>query len=532
MIEILTPDLPTTRKLQEAQGRYYWSRAAELLFRREGVISVRRVTSVSTDCTALLVCRDAVVPVNAQEVPRVFEGPLPDDCLTEFGLAVSNCETDTLVFDNDNLLVMHLPEILVRNQDKTTAPLRLDGATAKWRNTPFRVQFLVGSGWEPVVRAIDPTSGIEGAIAVRRGKDLVIGFSAFDLLMRWLAVPPLAARYGGFSRLMRHDLLSERFVSLVVDHAVGAGAPHPLKIERWPKGYASAFTVRHDYDRKADSSQIQKLLWHYDMLGVRASIGFLPYFLEQETIESFQAGGHEIQGHIASPSRTDLREDLQRLRNVSRQPVSGVTIHGGPQGIGFRGQTHFEWFDDCGLTYCEAFGIRDTIPVPICRLYEDIPDCSRMIATPGHLSFDGSTAPVDHRLDALLLSVPKSFSRGNYTIVMNHPDVHHEQLCALLSRIELDGIWCATMSEIVQWHRVTRYESLVRWRSGSYEVWFPEKLPQVAILRTGDMLFELAAETRHVLFPQIPQESKSPMIAASEIPTRNGRVSGGCEDLS
>lgn len=503
MINILIPDLPLTRKLQEAQGRYYWSRAAELLFRREGVISVRRVTSVSTDCTVLLVCRDAAVPVNALDVPRVFEGPMPGDCLAEFGLAASNCETDTLVLDNDNLLAMHLPEILVRNQDKTTFPLPLDGAAVKWRNTPFRVQFLAGSGWDPVVRAIDPTSGMEGAIAVRRGKDLVIGFSAFDLLTRWLAVPPLSARYGGFSRLMQHNLLSERFVSLVVDHAVGAGAPHPLKIDRWPKGYSSAFTVRHDYDRKADPSQILRLLGHYDRLDIRASVGFLPYFLEQETIESFQAGGHEIQGHIASPSQTDLREDLQRLRNVSRQPVFGVTIHGGPRGIGFRGQTHFEWFDDSGLSYCETFGIRDTIPVPICRLYEDIPDCSRMIATPGHLSLDGSTAPSDHRLDALLLSVPKSLARGNYTIVMNHPDVHHEQLCTLLSGIALDGIWCATMSEVVHWHRLTRYESLARWTPGGYEVWFPESLWHAAILRFGDVNCEVGGETRHLTIPKI-----------------------------
>ena len=507
MIEILTPNLPTTRKIQEAQGRYYWSRAAELLFRRAGVISVRRVTSVSTDCTVLLVCRDAVLPVNAEKVPRVFEGPLPDDCLAEFGLAASYCETDTLVLDNDNLLGMHLPEILVRNQDKTTAPLQLNGAAAKWRNTPFRVQFLAGSGWDPLVRAIDPISGMEGAIAVRRGKDLVIGFSAFDLLTRWLAVPPLAARYGGFSRLIHHDLLSERFVSLVVDHAVGAGAPHPLKIERWPKGYSSAFTVRHDYDRKADPSQLQKLLRQYDMLSVRASIGFLPYFLEQKTIESFQAGGHEIQGHIASPTWIDLREDLRSLRNVSQQPVSGVTVHGGPQGIGFRGQTHFEWFDDNGLAYCETFGIRDTIPVPVCRLYDDIPDCSRMIATPGHLSLDGSTAPADHRLDALLLSVPKSLSRGNYTIVMNHPDVHHKQLCALLSEIVLDGIWCATMSEVVHWHRVTHYESIARWTPVGYEVFFPEELPQTAILKSGDLRYELSTKTRRFLIPEIPTGS-------------------------
>ena len=503
MIEILTPDLPTTRKIQEAQGRYYWSRAAELLFRREGVISVRRVASVSVDCTALIVCRDASAPEHARNLPRVFEGPLADECLADFGLIACDCNTDTLFLDNDKSLAMHLPEILVRNPDKTTAPLRLDGGAKKWRNAPFPVQFLSGRGWDTVVCALDPNSGMEGAIAVRRGKDLVIGFSAFELLARWLAIPPLAERYGGFSRMLRHGLLSERFISLVIDHTVSAGAPHPLKIETWPRGYSSAFTVRHDYDRKADQSQLEKLLCHYDLLSVRASIGFLPYFLEQETIDAFRVGGHEIQGHIASPSRNDLREDLQRLRNVSLQPVSGVTIHGGPHGIGFRGQNHFEWFDDCGLAYCETFGLRDTIPVPICRLYEDIPDCSRMIATPGHLSLDGSTAASDHRLDSLLLSVPRSLSCGNYTIVMNHPDVHHEQLCALLSRIALDGIWCATISEVVHWHRVTRYESVSRWTPSGYEVFFPETLPLAAILRSGDLHYELDTDTRHAIVAQI-----------------------------
>lgn len=501
MIEIIIPDLPATRQLQETQGRYYWSRAAELLFRREGVISVRRTCRPSADNSTLLICRDTAAPSDSGKQPRVFEGPLPADTLDTLGLQSTRCEAQTLMVDHNSSLALHLPEILVRRADKTTAALEFDDSAAKWRNSPFQVQFLSGAGWTPVLYATEPTRGLEGAIAVRRGRDLVIGVSAFDLLARWLAVPPLAARYGGFSRMMRHDLLSERFVSLVLEHAGSAGGTPALVIDRWPRGHSSALTVRHDCDRQADPSLIQHLLQHYDDLGVRASIGFLPYFLEQDTIAAFEARGHEIQGHVASPTRIDLREDLRRLRNESRGPVLGVTIHGGPQGIGFRGQTHFEWFDDNGLGYCETFGIRDTIPVPVCRLYDDVPDCSRMIATPGHLSLDGSTAPDDHRLDTLLVSVPRSLERGNHTIIMNHPDVHHDQLCTLLSRIGWHGVWRATTAEVIQWHRVSRYESVARWTAAGYEVSFPQSLPYVATLSAGHARFELEVQAQPQRWP-------------------------------
>lgn len=503
MINIIFPDIATTREIQNSQGRYYWSRACEVLFRKEGVISVQSGTMPSQDCTLQVICRDVIPPQADDLCPRVFEGPLSDELQAMLGIYVQTCVTDTLMLENDPLLSLHLPEILVRNQDKSVSPYWFNETNKKWANYPLKVQFLEGKGWDAVLHAVDPLSGREGPVAVRRDKDLIVGFSIFDLLTRWLAIPPLTTRYGGFARMMNHDRVTRRIISLIVDHAVSVGVP-PLIIDRWPKGFSSAFSVRHDYDRKADPVLIQALLAYYEKLGIRASIGFLPYLLESETIEAFQSKNHEIQAHISSPTQLEFRESLRLLRNYCYQSPCGITIHGGPQGIGFRGQTHFEWLDDTNIDYCEIFGIRDTIPMPVCRLHDDIPDFSRLIGTPEHMSFDGSTLPQDHKLNTFLNSVPESLAGGNYVIVMNHPDVHHEQLLELLSNIDFDGVWLTSMKEVVMWHRITRYESITRLTSCGYMVSLPKPLQYEAVMRLGSSRWEIDLSERSVFLTVNP----------------------------
>ena len=33
--------------------------------------------------------------------------------------------------------------------------------------------------------------------------------------------------------------------------------------------------------------------------------------------------------------------------------------------------------------------------------------------------------------------------------IMNHPDIHWLELMTLLDDVSLDGVWCATMTEVV-----------------------------------------------------------------------------------
>jgi len=61
MIEVVVPELGETRTIQEGQGRYYWSRCAEVLFRKAGIISVTRNHGMSPEPCLKVVCRDVVV---------------------------------------------------------------------------------------------------------------------------------------------------------------------------------------------------------------------------------------------------------------------------------------------------------------------------------------------------------------------------------------------------------------------------------------------------------------------------------------
>lgn len=502
MIEIVVPSLDDTRRIQEREGRYYWSRCAEVLFRKAGIISVYRSTEISLAQSLKVLCRNAQPGwPDMGDFPKVIEGPLSEQTLGRLGIAARSYETDTLMLAGSPSLAVHLPGIRVRHDDKSMSLLTLDEAERKWRNHPFEVQFLHGEGWESLLDGQCIEAGSEGAVALRRGATIVFGFSVFDVLTRWLAVPPLSERYAGFSRMMPHEQVLERLVSLILEHADRTGVPKPLHVSRWPEDYTAALSVRHDYDRTAPIGQIKSLLDCYEGLGVRASIGFLPYLLEQEVICAFRARGHEIQAHVASPTRVELRDDLSLLRHVANYPVKGITIHGGPRGIGFRGATHFDWFDDAGLEYCETFGLRDTVPTPVLRVFDDIPDCSFMMAAPGHMSMDGSTRPSDHRLEALQHSVPKCLGRGDYVIIMNHPDVHHEQVCALLSDLNLRQVWLTTTREAVGWHRVTRYTSRVQQSSVGYEVVFGEALPFRASLRSGSVETPVPAGTCAAVIP-------------------------------
>lgn len=486
MIEIVTPQLAATRDVQESQGRYYWSRCADVLFRQAGIISVRRTSQVSSSPGLKIFCREVLVGAQAAEnCAAVIEGPLSASFLMQQGISAFDVTTAALWLDGAESMGMLLPEIRVRKQDRSLAVLSHPASDQKWDVHPLSVQFLSGVGWEPVLYARCGYDGPEGAVALRKDGMLVFGFSFLDVLVRWLAFPPLAERYGGFARLISHEQILDRLLAVILDHGKGLGVPSALRVDRWPEGFAAALTIRHDYDRPAPLAELKRLLDCYDELGVRASVGFLPYLLDLDVMRAFRDRGHEVQAHLSSPSRADLRDDISLLRFSACAPIKGLTIHGGPQGIGFRGATHFDWFDDVGLEYCETFGPRSGVPVPLVRVFDGVPDRSFLVAAPSHMSLDGSTRPDDHRLLVLKESVPRALRQADYVIVMNHPDVHRDQLVDLLRGLRLQNVWRPTTLEAIEWFRTTRYGSCVEWHPAGYVVSFPTPLSQPATFRVG-----------------------------------------------
>jgi hypothetical protein len=61
-----------------------------------------------------------------------------------------------------------------------------------------------------------------------------------------------------------------------------------------------------------------------------------------------------------------------------------------------------------------------------------------------------TTKPDGHQLETLRLDVPKALEEGGHVIIMNHPDIHWQELMSLLDSLSLDGVWCAPIADVVE----------------------------------------------------------------------------------
>lgn len=492
MIEIVVPPRAETRAIQQREGRFYWSRCAPVLFRREGFAAVHRVPTRGSASFAVYTRGCEIADLSA---PAALEGPLDQGLLERLGLRAETCETERVDLGHPIDSNVSLPGIRVRTPDGVAAADLPDS----WRVDRIPVQFLAGAGWEPVVAGSLPGESEPRPVGVRRGGIFVLGLPLLDVLCRWMAVPPLSERYGGFEQQMLHVAAARALIELIADIAESETGESQPRLRPWPAGSTAGFTVRHDYDRPSAPEKRQALLDCYARHGVRASVGFLPQLVDRNAIDAFRRAGHEIQAHVAAEDRPTLRDDLEMLRSAAG-PVRGATIHGGPQGIGFRGQTHFEWFDDLGIDYCETFGLKEGIGTPVCRLYGDVPDVSALLAPPAHHSLDGSTRPDDHHLKRLSVEVPAALKRGDHVVVMNHPDVHGDELRSLIESLDLGGVWRGTTGEILRFHRDLLYTSTLVRRGSRYE------MVLAPLERDAELAFEgetvtIPAGTERLVFP-------------------------------
>ena len=62
-----------------------------------------------------------------------------------------------------------------------------------------------------------------------------------------------------------------------------------------------------------------------------------------------------------------MSRHLAALRGSSGYDVVGATVHGGPSGIGYRGDDHLAIFEAAGLSIAEVIGLESHSPMPVVR---------------------------------------------------------------------------------------------------------------------------------------------------------------------
>jgi hypothetical protein len=468
MIIFIKPNDEVIRYIQEKEGVYYWSLMAEKLFRANGLISTFSYfledfsddeNKQYTSAVLLRGCNEADDPAQYGQV--VWETP--------------NQETFSRLACGRSLETVNVERALLRDAGKRSIGqifrqrirARTDGRDLinyrskddRWNNDKFEIQLWPSEIGE-VLAWLDTAEHGEIPAIIRLDSEIVLTFPLFDIFGQWLGFPPMDMRYAGIEG-GRAPIQTLLFCQELIEHSHSDRELWPIvKALPFPKPFRSALSIRHDYDRKIDEESWKELLDYYEEKDISASFSILTYLMPERVLNLIEQYGHEIQLHCFAHTESELREQIYKLAARSEQPIDGVTIHGGPSGVGFRGDIHNSFFERSRFSYAEGYGMRDMTITPLARLVDGIPrPTERLVAPPFHFSLDGSTRPEDHRLEQLKRDLPLQLNEGRYIVLMNHPDIHREALYSLLDSLDLSNCWTPTTRDAVSFATETRLNS-------------------------------------------------------------------------
>lgn len=463
MLNILLPSEAEQRAIQQTERRYYWSAAAEVLFRKHGRIGVRAAENADD---GLAIVTRGKNPAERFGQAGFYEGPLTPAALRKLGLAGEERIADTLeVFDASGRRIANLTYPAVRarripvRRGEASEPYEYVNRDPMWRRAKLRYQVLTGAGWHSVlIASAEQPSEKALPVAVTDGERTVTGIPVFDLIAAAHAFEPLEVGY--YSHIVSPSLFGFELwlVRQVEALAMRQGIP-VVEVARWPRDFAAALTIRHDYDRLITDRSLDELLDFYRQRRLRTSWGFLRDKWEPTHALRLLCAGHEVAIHSVANNGAGLLAELAVLNQGIQQKIHGLTAHGGIGAPGFLGDLHYQWSEDAGLSYCEMLGRRNVLPHPVIRVRNGLVTTGRLTVPATHLSLDKGSKPEAHNLEIVTAAAFRTLAEGGNVNVMNHPDIHRTQLYGLLDGLPLDDLWVPTLAELDRWLRATKLDS-------------------------------------------------------------------------
>ncbi|MDG1359711.1 MAG: hypothetical protein P8P71_04645, partial [Phycisphaerales bacterium] len=275
--------------------------------------------------------------------------------------------------------------------------------------------------WSPALHV--EAGDTEIPVAWRTASGLRISTALRDGLAWELAFPPL---FDGFYE--RRNPVDPRATADWIGKELATTSSDP--IEQSPP----VITLRLDYDRAIETNEIRALLELLAKTGISASCGFL---LRREgdstAARLFVDHGHEILLHTEAGDRETFLEECDRFEGRFGRRPRGYTAHGGRGSAGYLGQRQWEWAIEAGMIYGEMLGRRIHRMHPL--IVVDAEGVARPagLCAPGvHHSLDLGMKPEAHDLDGLLETTKAAMVPGGHVVIMNHPDLHRDELRTLL----------------------------------------------------------------------------------------------------
>lgn len=500
-MQLLKPAADTVAAAQAGVGRFYFSGAAELILAKHGV--------VSGSSGAVLATRGTPWPGETGRC-GLFEGPVHPTVLTQTGLTATTERARSLhIYHADGTwlcdLRLNRPQLRrIPTVGSKTPSLPYDWAPAdpRWLPADFEWQALDGSG-TPVLLA-DAGDGERRVVGRRVGDRVVLGIPLLDLAVQHHAAPPYEAGY--MSMRDSSDLeAAERFLlDTAVELDAASGIPS-VRLAAWPHPFRSALTIRHDFDRRMDGltpgairlrQGVDRLLEGYRRHGLRSTWFWRVFSFNAALIGKVAQAGHEVALHTDTPggSRSEIEAEIAFFteRGVG---LRGLTAHGGAGSIGYVGTEQLAAALAHGMAYGELAGSNTTLPAFAFALHDDAPRVARLVVPAQHLSLDKTTKPEDHWLEDVLMRAGEVLGLGGHAVVMNHPDIHVDQMLEFCARVPKTDVWPATMLDVASWFRSSRSARLAAACADAAEIVFDEAptMPVALCCRSAGWVWRLAA---------------------------------------
>ncbi|MGH8542591.1 MAG: hypothetical protein ACREX3_02875 [Gammaproteobacteria bacterium] len=515
-MRLCRPPDTLVRAAQEQEQRFFYSAAFDVVLKKYGLIlsDVAPASAVSASEFGF-VTRITPWQDTFGSLPLVFEGPLATTVLSKLGIAANSFADERLDTHNhqgqylgtlcfNRALLRRIPADRLENSD----PFPFIAHDARWTPEKFTFQAFEPSESEECVLFGTDTSGVRYCIGIRRGPHLLFGAPLFDTMVQHHVMPPYPVSFYAFVKSsdlepLERWLLREADVLFRKHHRVSAA------IDRWPASKHACLTIRHDFDRTLDGNSpkhrrqrtdIKRLLDCYATRGIKSTWFWRVTTYDEELIAQVIAAGHEIALHTEALNLDQwIDQEVGFFQERVGRPIKGYTVHGGNGAPGYLGQHQIGWALASGMRYGEILCQYVTLPTLAVIIESGIPAASSLVLPAQHRSFDLTTRPEDHRLESMLPESAAALAAGQHCVVMNHPDIHVDQMIAFVAKSNLQGVWRASMAEVASWSlargTVYRHDG-----EKSLSLTWAEPLPYTAALSIGyrDAIYRAVIPERSV----------------------------------
>lgn len=289
----------------------------------------------------------------------------------------------------------------------------------------------------------------------------------------------------------------------LISEALVAGGATRTRILPWPGEARWALNVRHDFDRPIPYRDVQNVLRGHAAVGTRATWYWRARHLARHRQHTrrlawwarshaasarlvARTGGHEVALHT-DRLYPDGETERRTVEQTIKHRVAGTSAHGAPDCFRYQGAPNILWAEKQGMLFTELIQHGHMHPHRFASLAEDgkIEPLS-VVCLPHHVSFDASTVQGSTLAERAVELHSSYFRAGGMFQLMNHPDLHPEELFKTLAQLIRESRMDTTASTAASWWRRTHTApalSLSSTREGQVRVRASEEVRDLQLER-------------------------------------------------